>query len=505
MNLFKKCKTMLFTMKLLILVIVVSIIGLTACGRGRNDTSESTSDPAASTVPDSIGSVPYQESAPPVYYSDTVPDPSEYESIPPAGSAVHAVPVAVTMPRQTFAVGTGAGSHTYFAISEDGVLWGWGSNEQPVREFMSRVDFTGIIGDGSTVAYHDTPVKIMEDVVSVATSGLHTMAIRTDGSLWGWGYNNFGQVGDGTTTNHSTPVKIMEDVAAVSAALKFCRQGTMSGSTAAIRTDGTLWTWGINAYTPTQKMENVIAVFPTWSEWYVIQADNSMWRISTNVLGDGRPPEKFFEDVAAFSSGGSIITSCGSLFSIIATDFLITGEVLTMPHFGRNPSLIMGDAVAVSTHSSTTMVVRTDGSLWAWGRNASGRIGDGTITMIGFGADFMPITVADNDRSYPIHIMDDVRDVFISELRTMATKNDGSLWVWGHIQGDVNEYDGLNTHRLSPDHLMDDVRHVVKHGETALILQNDGTLWTWGGVSMEGFAMILHGRLEQVMENVRLP
>ncbi|HQK34921.1 MAG TPA: hypothetical protein PK074_09360, partial [Spirochaetales bacterium] len=83
------------------------------------------------------------------------------------------------------------GIHT-MAIKTDGSLWGWGANEY------------GQVGDG-TVENRLAPVKIMDGVVSVYTAWNYTMAIKADGSLWGWGANEYGQVGDGTVENRLAP------------------------------------------------------------------------------------------------------------------------------------------------------------------------------------------------------------------------------------------------------------------------------------------------------------
>jgi len=154
----------------------------------------------------------------------------------------------------------------------------------------------------------------MEDVVAVSVGQDHTMAIKADGSLWAWGWNGQGQLGDGTTENRYTPVRIMEDVAMVSAG---------RDHTAAIKTDGSLWVWGLN---------------------------------DRGQLGDGTTtrrlePVHIMDDVAAVAASG------------------ITG--------------------AFAHH---TLAVKTDGSLWAWGANTNGQLGDGTT----------------EDRHSPVHIMDNV-------------------------------------------------------------------------------------------------
>jgi len=120
------------------------------------------------------------------------------------------------------------GSYTV-AVKYDGTLWGWGSNDY------------GQVGDGTTTQ-RTAPVQIGSDTnwASVACGSAHTMAIKTTGTLWGWGSNAYGLVGDGTTTQRNAPVQIGSDT-------------TWSKITAgarhnmAIKTTGTLYAWGQNA------------------------------------------------------------------------------------------------------------------------------------------------------------------------------------------------------------------------------------------------------------------
>ena len=118
------------------------------------------------------------------------------------------------------------GEYHTMAIKDDGSLWAWGYN------------YYGQLGDG-TREDRRTPVKIMDGVAQVSAGHYHTMAIKSDGSLWAWGYNRLGQLGDGTREDRRTPVKIMGGVAQVS---------TGNGHTAAIKSDGSLWAWGYNEY-----------------------------------------------------------------------------------------------------------------------------------------------------------------------------------------------------------------------------------------------------------------
>lgn len=126
---------------------------------------------------------------------------------------IHASSRGKEIPLRTQAIS--AGEVYTMVIKSDDSLWMWGG-----RDF----------------SFVEIPVKVMEDVAWVSSS-LHTMAIKTDGSLWAWGRNSFGQLGDGTTIWHDSPVKIMENVSAVSAGMMH---------TVALKNDGSVWAWGLN-------------------------------------------------------------------------------------------------------------------------------------------------------------------------------------------------------------------------------------------------------------------
>ena len=120
-----------------------------------------------------------------------------------------------------------ASTYHSVAINTDGSLWAWGYNG------------LGQLGNGTTSNNNTLPIKIgtNNNWASVSGGSYYTVAIKTDGSLWAWGYNAYGQLGNGTNSNTSTPIQIgtATDWASVSAG---------DHHTVAIKTNGSLWTWG---------------------------------------------------------------------------------------------------------------------------------------------------------------------------------------------------------------------------------------------------------------------
>src|SRR3989344_1483851 len=119
--------------------------------------------------------------------------------------------------------------HT-IAIKSDGTLWAWGYN------------LYGQLGDGTT-SQRNSPVQIGTDNnwVSISAGGYHTIAIKSDGTLWAWGSNDYGQLGDGTMVDKTTPAQIGTDANWVSISAG-------DYHTIALKSDGTLWAWGRNNY-----------------------------------------------------------------------------------------------------------------------------------------------------------------------------------------------------------------------------------------------------------------
>jgi hypothetical protein len=126
-----------------------------------------------------------------------------------------------------------------FAIRADRSLWGWGDNS------------SGQIGDGTTIS-REYPVAVLNvdsspftDVVAISAGATHAMALKSDGSVWAWGTNESGRLGDGTTAPRVHPVSVMTASGPLTSVVAIAAGG-MGGM--ALRQDGTVWAWGDNTF-----------------------------------------------------------------------------------------------------------------------------------------------------------------------------------------------------------------------------------------------------------------
>ncbi len=130
----------------------------------------------------------------------------------------------------------GAGKYHSVALKSDGTVWTWGDN------------YYGQLGDGSSDSSSDAPVQVsgLAKITAITTGDFHTLALKSDGTVWAWGRNNFSQLGDYSSwPTRTMPVQVVGPKASGFLAEVAAIAGGGS-HTVALKSDGTVWTWGSN-------------------------------------------------------------------------------------------------------------------------------------------------------------------------------------------------------------------------------------------------------------------
>ena len=338
------------------------------------------------------------------------------------------------------------GFHTA-AITKDGSLYTWGNNEY------------GQLGDGSQID-KNLPVRMLKNVAAVSAGGFHTAAITKDGSLYTWGCNEFGQLGDGTNVNRLSPVRIMINVFAVSAGFKH---------TMAITNDGTLYTWGCN-----QKNQigppTIILNLPSTKNMSEEQKEairNALYRNGTVARNEPEnwPKQPFNECAAAVSAGNfhsTKLTSDGNAFAWGSDQYHQLGTKKSGSY--GDPQFIMGGVTKIEAGGFHTAAITKDGSLYTWGNNQCGQLGRQTN---------------EKRKMKPVKMMNNVIAVSAGSNHTAAITKDGSLYTWGNnLFGQLG--DGTRVGRVEPKKILNHVTAVSAGARHTAAITKDGSLYTWG-------------------------
>jgi len=268
------------------------------------------------------------------------------------------------------------------AAKSDGTVWAWGNN------------MNGQLGDGTLVSHAaPAPVPGLTSAIDVAVGGAiggaFSVALKSDGTVWAWGGNSVGQLGDGTTVQRTTPVQVsgLAGITSITCGSDHCL---------ALKSDGTLWGWGANnfgqsgglgsALTPVQVtgLSGVTAMAVGFQFSAALKSDGTVWAWGFNyhgVLGNGT-----------------------------VTDSLVPAQV---------PGMTGVTAIAAGNYHM--LAVKSDGTVWAWGQNTQLQLGDGSSV----------------NRSTPgrVNGLAGVVGVAAGSRHSLALKSNGTVWAWGNNSG----------------------------------------------------------------------
>ena len=404
-----------------------------------------------------------------------------------AGQSIR-IPVQAIKPGGGFLTGMAAiaaGGLSLALDKNDGTVWAWGNQQSTPIQVAGPLDaggarLTGVtaIASGlqSLALRNDGTVWDISgsgfstqvtgagfaDVTAIAGGGSHSLARKTDGTVWAWGQNFNGELGIGTADNdtHQTPTQVvglaggfLSGVVAIAAGGASAVQIAGGGASFALKTDGTVLAWGGNS--------------------------------GVGKLGDGTVTDRSFPVQVLATGAGDFLTgvvraAVGNRYSFAlrAGSPLLAwggfGRTVLAP-YGMVPQPMRGPGgvgtligvTAIGAGNDHVVTVRAGGTLWAWGINTNGQVGDGTTTT-----QLSPTQIP---------AFSNFTDVAAGRAHSLALRNDNTLWAWGdNSSGQLG--DGTTTQRNSPVQVpsLSGVTAVAAGANHTLALLSNGTVWAWG-------------------------
>lgn len=340
--------------------------------------------------------------------------------------------IILLFPARNLSAGTKISTHYLHVLTlqTDGTVWAWGVNNY------------GQLGDGTNIN-RNSPIRVsgLDGVISISAGEFHSLALKADGSAWAWGY---GVVGDGTWYHRNYPVRVLN----LDNVVDLCAGAYHS---LALKADGTVWAWGINydgqlgdgtvtsrsSPVKVSSLSQIVAIEAGYFHSLALKSDGTVWAWGSNLAGE-------------LGNG----TSTGSSTPVQVSS--------------------LTNAVSISAGYLFSTALKDDGTAWAWGSNYNGQLGDGSTLY----------------KTIPVQVKDLYGVISISAgyKHCLAQRTDGTVWAWGSAEIGALGDGTYITYRVVPCIVpgFKETKDIIAGFMFSIALRADGTVWAWGGPNSPG-------------------
>ena len=462
-----------------------------------------------------------------------------------------------------------------YAARQDGTLWTWSIYRNDIRQVegvsnivqLSMNKGSGILAldaDGTLWQCDDTTLKVskisnIDKVTKISSGTAHLAAIREDGSVWTWGDNSKGQLGNGGALFYKTPVKL-EAISNVKAAAATKEYSVI------LKNDGTVWTFGSNKngvlgdgtytdkYAPiqVQGLTDIEKISASATHVLALKEDGTVWAWGSNdsgQLGDGTYTNRLtpvqvkniknVADIAALNQFSIVLLKNGNVWTWGNSGYGVESDKVKIDRTLPMQVNELYGIKMISAGYDHILALKSDRTVWVLGSGSSGQYGyevpqkeldkmkplrvsgvsdvkyiaagyyhniaikwNGTV--IGWGDNsFGQLGVKNTGNiysKYTIRNFENVASLIAGSNHSFAIKNDGTIWAWGNNSsgqlGIGNDVAYFNPVEV-PN--LGDVRCIAAGNNYSMAVQNDGTLWVWGD---NRFGQLGLGRKDEIVTDI---
>ena len=366
---------------------------------------------------------------------------------------------------------------TAFAVKKDGTAWAWGFNHDTyyslgmghTQELNTPTQMKGINNTGN-----------LENVKTISTLHWNGLALFEDGQVCSWGQNDYGQCGNGTTTTLQYP-HYVKDENNTSTLTDIIDIAAGYQHSIALKNDNTIRTWGDNSSGELGIGNSTQSTYPVWPTITDVQAISAGTGFSVALKTDGT------------------VWSWGSPSHVLGRDHNIVSHQIPGQVQGMNGTGVLEEIIAISTGYHHTLALNDDGTVWTWGTNDKGQLGNNSTVNTG-----QPVQVLRPDGG---GLLQEIIAINAGFYHSMALRQDGTIFAWGYNNSGQlgNNPSGSKPYpnQLAPV----PVEYATAQGilgrivalgcglESSYALDEDGSLWAWGsnGVGELGVGDIAPG------------